>query len=352
VASAEEDEEDPAYRRAEPPIERKHRAAMKTRITQILGIRYPIVQGGMQWVGTADLASAVSNAGGFGIITALTFATPDDLDREIARCRSMTDKPFGVNLTILPTLEPVPYQDYVNVIVRNRVGAVETAGSNPKNVIPQFKDAGIVTIHKATSIRHCLTAQRSGVDILSVDGFECAGHPGEDDVPNFVLLARAAEEIATPYLASGGIGTGRQLAAALMLGADGINMGTRFLATAEAPVHERVKRALVEANEIDTALILRTVRNTARVYNNSVARVVRDIEARPGQTDFAELAPLVSGKRGRKVFTTGDLDAGILSVGQVVGLIHDVPTCAELIERIVADARAIIGKAHATAENV
>lgn len=308
----------------------------------MLGIRYPIVQGGMQWVGTAEMAAAVSNAGGFGIITALTFATPDDLGTEIARCRALTDRPFGVNLTILPTIKPVPYAEYAQVIADSRVTAVETAGSSPRDFVPAFKQAGLIAIHKATSVRHCLSAQKLGVDILSVDGFECAGHPGEDDVPNFVLLTRAAEVLEIPFLASGGIGTGRQLAAALMLGADGINMGTRFMATQEAPIHDSVKRALVDADERDTALIFRTLRNTARIFHNGVADAVLEIEARPGKTSFDDLAPLVSGQRGRNVLTTGDLEAGVWSAGQVAGLIHDVPTCADLLERITAEATALL----------
>jgi nitronate monooxygenase len=315
---------------------------LPTRITEILGIRHPIVQGGMQWVGTADLAAAVSNAGGFGIITALTFATPEDLANEIARCRQLTDQPFGVNLTILPTLKPVPYEDYADVIAASGVTAVETAGHNPKDFIARFRQAGLITIHKATSVRHCLSAQKLGVDIVSVDGFECAGHPGEDDIPNLVLLARAAEELNVPFLASGGIGTGRQLAAALMLGAGGINMGTRFMATREAPLHDDVKQALVAADERNTRLIFRSLHNTARVFHNSVADAVLEIEAREGDTDFDEIAPLVSGQRGREVFRTGDIDGGIWTAGTVAGLIHDIPDCATLLERITTEAASLI----------
>jgi nitronate monooxygenase len=315
---------------------------LPTRITEILGIRHPIVQGGMQWVGTADLAAAVSNAGGFGIITALTFATPEDLANEIARYRQLTDQPFGVNLTILPTLKPVPYEDYADVIAASGVTAVETAGHNPKDFIARFRQAGLITIHKATSVRHCLSAQKLGVDIVSVDGFECAGHPGEDDIPNLVLLARAAEELNVPFLASGGIGTGRQLAAALMLGAEGINMGTRFMATQEAPLHDDVKRALVAADERNTRLIFRSLHNTARVFHNSVADAVLEIEAREGETDFDEIAPLVSGQRGREVFRTGDIDGGIWTAGTVAGLIHDIPDCSTLLERITTEAATLI----------
>jgi nitronate monooxygenase len=311
---------------------------MKTRVTEILGVRHPIVQGGMQWVGTADMAAAVSNAGGLGIVTALTFASPEDLRQEIARCRELTDRPFGVNLTILPTIKPVDYSAYAKAIIDSRVAVVETAGSNPRQFIAAFKAAGLVTIHKATSVRHCLTAQKLGIDIVSVDGFECSGHPGEDDVPNFVLLARAAEVLSIPFLASGGIGTGSQLAAALMLGADGINMGTRFVATAEAPVHERVKQALVDADERATTLIFRSLRNTARVFSNRVAATVLEVESRPGPAQFEDFADLVSGQRGREVFRSGDIEAGIWTAGPVAGLIHDVPSCAELLERIMADA--------------
>ena len=317
---------------------------MKTRVTEILGVRHPIVQGGMQWVGTADMAAAVSNAGGLGIVTALTFASPEDLRQEIARCRELTDRPFGVNLTILPTIKPVDYSAYAKAIIDSRVAVVETAGSNPRQLIAAFKAAGLVTIHKATSVRHCLTAQKLGIDIVSVDGFECSGHPGEDDVPNFVLLARAAEVLSIPFLASGGIGTGSQLAAALMLGADGINMGTRFVATAEAPVHERVKQALVDADERATTLIFRSLRNTARVFSNRVAATVLEVESRPGPTQFEDFADLVSGQRGREVFRSGDIEAGIWTAGPVAGLIHDVPSCAELLERIMEDARAQIAR--------
>lgn len=315
---------------------------MRTRITEMLGIEHPVVQGGMQWVGLAELAAAVSNAGGLGILTALTQPTPERLRREIARCRDMTDRPFGVNLTILPTIKPVPYEEYARTIVESGVRIVETAGRNPEPFLPLFKEAGVTVVHKCTSIRHSLKAQRIGCDIVSVDGFECAGHPGEDDVTNMILLPLAARRLEIPYLASGGLGDGMGLAAALAMGADGINMGTRFMATREAPVHEKVKRAMVEASELDTSLIFRTLRNTARVFKNSVAERVLEIEGRPGETRFEDIQELVQGAKGRELFEDGDLDRGIWSAGMVVGLIDDIPTCAELIERIVADAESII----------
>ena len=315
---------------------------MRTRITEMLGIQHPVVQGGMQWVGVAELASAVSNAGGLGILTGLTQPTPEDLLKEIARCRDMTDRPFAVNLTILPTIKPVPYQEYAQAIVDSGVKIVETAGRNPEPFLPMFKEAGIKVIHKCTSIRHSLKAERIGCDMVSVDGFECAGHPGEDDVTNMILLPLAARRLSIPFLASGGLGDGRGLAAALALGADGINMGTRFMVTREAPIHENVKRRMVEASELDTALIYRTLRNTARVFKNGVAEQVLQIEDQPGDTRFEDIQPLVAGVKGRELFEDGDLERGIWSAGMVVGLIDDIPSCAELIARIVSDAEAII----------
>ncbi|MFM1895880.1 MAG: hypothetical protein RLZZ385_954 [Pseudomonadota bacterium] len=317
---------------------------MRTRLTEMLGIRHPIVQGGMQWVGRAELAAAVSNAGGLGIITALTQPTPEDLLREVARCRSMTDQPFGINLTILPTIKPVPYDAYAQAIASSGIRIVETAGRNPEPYLPAFKQAGITVIHKCTSIRHALKAERIGCDMVSVDGFECAGHPGEDDVTNLILLPLAAERLSIPFIASGGFANGRQLAAALAMGADGINMGTRFMVTREAPIHERVKQAMVDATELDTALLYRSLRNTARVFKNTVAQQVLEIEARPGATDFNDIAPLVKGTSGRELLETGNLESGIWSAGMVLGLIHDIPSCAELIERIVAEARDIINQ--------
>lgn len=315
---------------------------MKTRITKLLGIEHPIIQGGMQWVGLAELASAVSNGGGLGIITALTQPTPGDLLKEIERCQSMTDKPFGVNLTILPTIKPVPYDDYAQAIVDSGVKIVETAGRNPEPYLPMFKEAGIKVIHKCTSIRHSLKAEKIGCDAVSVDGFECAGHPGEDDVTNMILLPLAAKRLKIPFLASGGLGDGRGLAAALAMGADGINMGTRFMVTKEAPIHDNVKQKMIEATELDTELIYRSFRNTARVFKNSVAEQVVEIESRPGETKFEDIQPLVQGVKGRELFDGGDLDKGIWSAGMVVGLIDDNPSCEELVARIVAEAEDIL----------
>jgi nitronate monooxygenase len=310
---------------------------MRTRVTELLGIKYPIIQGGMQWVGTAELASAVSNAGGLGILTALTQPTPDDLRKEIARCRTMTDKPFAVNLTILPTISPPPYDEYMRAIIDSGIKIVETAGNNPKDFAGKFKAAGLTIVHKCTSVRHALSAERSGVDIVSIDGFECAGHPGEDDVPNLVLVPAAASALKIPIIASGGIGDGRAMAAVMALGAQGVNMGTRFMCTVEAPIHEKVKQALVSASERDTNLIFRTMRNTSRVLKNAVSDQVVALEK--GGAKFEEVRHLVAGARGRVAVRTGDLDAGIVSAGMVVGLIHDIPTCAQLLERMVRECR-------------
>ena len=316
---------------------------MKTRITELLNIQYPIIQGGMQWVGRAELASAVSNAGGLGILTALTQPTPEALGEEIVRCRSMTDKPFGVNITILPAITPPPYEEYARVVIENDVKIVETAGRSPEQFIPAFKEAGIKIIHKCTSVRHAIKAEKVGCDAVSVDGFECAGHPGEDDVTNLILLPAAFAKLSIPMVASGGIGNGRQMAAAMSLGAEGVNMGTRFVATKEAPVHENMKRAMVDASETDTTLMFRTLRNTARVFRNDIAEQVVDIEARPGDTDFSELQPLVAGTRGReRCIEAGDIDDGIWTAGQVIGLISDIPSCEELISRMVAEAKATL----------
>ena len=296
----------------------------------------------MQWVGLAELASAVSNAGGLGIITALTQPTPEDLLKEIERCQSMTDKPFGVNLPILPTIKPVPYDEYAQAIVGSGVKIVETAGRNPEPYLPLFKEAGIKVIHKCTSIRHSLKAENIGCDAVSVDGFECAGHPGEDDVTNMILLPLAAKRLKIPFLASGGLGDGRGLAAALAMGADGINMGTRFMVTKEAPIHDNVKQKMIEATELDTALIYRSLRNTARVFKNSIAEKVVEIESRPGETKFEDIQPLVQGVKGRELFDGGDLDKGIWSAGMIVGLIDDNPSCEELVARIVEEAEDIL----------
>lgn len=315
---------------------------MKTRVTEMLGIEHPVVQGGMQWVGLAELASAVSNAGGLGTITALTQPTPEDLLNEINRCHEMTDKPFAVNLTILPTIKPVPYEEYAQAIVDSGVKIVETAGRNPEPFLPMFKQAGIKVIHKCTSIRHSLKAEKIGCDMVSVDGFECAGHPGEDDVTNMILLPLAARQLKIPFIASGGIGDGRGLAAALAMGADGINMGTRFMVTREAPIHEKVKQRMVDASELDTTLIYRSLRNTARVFKNSVAEQVVEIESQDGETKFEDIQPLVQGVKGRELFDGGDLDKGIWSAGMIVGLINDIPSCEELVSRIVDEAEEII----------
>ena len=313
---------------------------MKTRITELLGIEYPIVQGGMMWVGTADLAAAVSNAGGLGMITALNSPTAEELSKEIARCRQMTTKPFGVNVTVLPAIKPPPYEEYLKAIIAGGVKIVETAGRNPQPFMSAFKQAGIKVVHKCTSVRHALKAESIGCDAVSVDGFECAGHPGEDDVTNLVLLPAVAARVSIPILASGGIGNGQQMAAAFALGAEGINMGTRFIATQEAPVHENVKQALVDADERQTTLIFRTLNNTARVFNNKIAEEVLSIEAQPGDTDFADIQPLVAGTRGRKeVLEEGDINGGVWAAGMVMGLIDDIPTCEVLLKRIVAEAR-------------
>ncbi|MCQ9373231.1 nitronate monooxygenase family protein [Methyloversatilis sp. XJ19-13] len=312
---------------------------MKTRITDMLGIRYPIVQGGMMWVGTAELSSAVSNAGGLGILTALTQPTPETLAKEIERCRGMTDAPFGVNLTILPAIKPPPYEAYLDVILDAGIRILETAGNNPKAFIDKAKARGVTLIHKCVAVRHALSAQRNGVDIISIDGFECAGHPGEDDVPGLVLIPLAVQALDVPVIASGGIGDGRGMAAALALGAEGVNMGTRFCATQEAPIHDNIKQALVNANERDTRLILRSLHNTARVFRNAVSEEVAAAESRPGGCQFEDIRPLVSGARGAAALADGDVDGGIITAGQVVGLIHDIPTCDVLIARMVAECR-------------
>lgn len=318
---------------------------LKTRFTEMFGIKHPIVQGGMQNVGKAELVAAVANAGALGFITALTQPTPERLANEIKRTREMTDKPFGVNLTILPTINPVPYDEYRQAIIEGGVKIVETAGNNPQPHMPAFRDAGIKIIHKCTSVRHAVKAQSIGVDCVSIDGFECAGHPGEDDVPGLILIPAAADKIKIPMLASGGFGDGRGLVAALALGADGINMGTRFMATKEAPIHESVKQRIVANDERQTDLIFRTMHNTARVGRNAISQKVVEIERegqKRGGAKFEEVRELVAGTRGKGVLETGEIDAGIWSAGQVQGLINDIPTCKELIERIVRDAEEII----------
>jgi NADH:quinone reductase (non-electrogenic) len=316
--------------------------AIRTRITELFGIEHPIIQGGMHYVGFAEMAAAVSEAGGLGIITGLTQRTPDDLAREIARCRDMTAKPFGVNLTFLPSVTPPDYPGYVRAIIEGGVRIVETAGNNPAKWLPALKEHGIKVIHKCTSVRHSLKAESIGCDAVSVDGFECGGHPGEDDVPNFILLPRAADELTIPFVASGGMADGRSLAAALSLGAEGINMGTRFIATKEAPVHENVKAALVEASELDTRLVMRPLRNTERVLTNSaVERLLEKERALGADLKFEDILPEVAGVYPR-IMKDGEMEAGAWSCGMVAGLIYDVPTVRELVDRIVCDAEAII----------
>ncbi len=316
---------------------------MKTRITELFGIEHPIIQGGMHYVGFAELAAAVSNAGGLGMITGLTQKTPEALANEIRRCRDMTDKPFGVNLTFLPTVSAPDYPGYIRAIVEGGVKIVETAGRNPAQVMPHLHAAGIKVIHKCTSVRHSLKAQSIGCDAVSVDGFECGGHPGEDDVPNFILLPRAAEELRIPFVASGGMADGRSLVAALALGADGINMGTRFIATREAPVHENVKQAIVAATELDTRLVMRPLRNTERVLRNAaVDRLLEKEQTLGSQLKFEDIIEQVAGVYPR-IMLNGDMDAGAWSCGMVAGLIHDIPTVQELVDRIMREADEIIG---------
>ena len=317
---------------------------MRTRITDMLGIQYPIVQGGMHFVGLAELASAVSNAGGLGILTALTQPSPAALAEEIARCRAMTDKPFGVNLTFLPARTPPDYPGYVRSIVDGGINVVETAGNNPQKWMPMLKEAGIKVIHKCTSVRHALKAEAIGCDAVSVDGFECGGHPGEDDVPNFILLPRAAQELKIPFIASGGMADGRSLVAAMAMGAEGMNMGTRFIATKEAPVHEKVKQAIVAASELDTRLVMRPLRNTERVLNNAaVERLIAKEKELGDKLRFEDIIEQVAGVYPR-IMQNGDMDAGAWSCGMVAGLIHDVPSCGELIDRIMEQAHELISK--------
>ena len=314
-----------------------------TRITQLLGIDHPVVCGGMTTVGRAELAAAVSNAGALGMVTALTTGSPENLELEIAKTRELTDRPFGINLTILPTINPVPFDEYADVIASSGVAAVETAGRNPEQYIPKFKEGGLVCIHKAVSVRHALTAQRIGVDIVSIDGFECAGHPGEDDVSNMVLVPAASRQLDIPVLASGGFGNGQGLVAALSLGAEGINMGTRFVATREAPVHNNIKRAYVDSSERDTRLLYRPLRNTARFLKNEVTEAVLQIERDKGQDlQFEDVRELVAGPRQREAWLGGNKDRGVITTGMVVGLIDDIPSCSELVERIVAEAADIV----------
>ena len=315
--------------------------SFSTRFTEAFGIDYPIVQGGMQWVGKAELVAAVANAGALGLLTALTQPTPEALAREIARTRDMTDRPFGVNLTILPAITPPPYAEYRQVIIDSGIRIVETAGHRPAEHVAHFRQHGVKVIHKCTSVRHALSAERLGVDAISIDGFECAGHPGDDDVPGLVLIPAAANKVKVPMIASGGFADGRGLVAALALGADGINMGTRFCATREAPIHDAFKQRIVANDERQTDLIFRTLHNTARVMRNAVSQEVVAIERRGGAT-FDDVRPLVAGQRGVAAMAAGDVDGGIWTAGQVQGLIDDIPAVKELIDRIIGDARAII----------
>lgn len=320
---------------------------MQTRFTELFCVKHPIMQGGMMWVGTAEMAAAVSNAGGLGTLTALTQPTPEALGKEISRCRTLTDKPIAVNLTILPSVSPPPYSEYRKAIIESGVKIVETAGHKPQEHVDDFKANDIAVIHKCTAVRHAVSAQRMGVDAVSIDGFECAGHPGEDDVPGLILIPAAADKIKIPMLASGGFADGRGLVAALALGADGINMGTRFCATKEAPIHENVKHAIVSNDERDTNLIFRNLHNTARVGKNSVSQQVVEILSR-AEASFGDVAELVSGSKGRVLLETGDMDAGLLWAGMVQGLITDIPSCEELIARIMAEATEILGRLHAS----
>jgi nitronate monooxygenase len=315
---------------------------VKTRITELFGIEHPIIQGGMHYVGFAEMAAAVSEAGGLGIITGLTQGTPEKLANEIARCREMTSKPFGVNLTFLPAVTPPDYPGLIKAIIDGGVKIVETAGNNPQKWLPVLKENGIKVIHKCTSVRHSLKAEGIGCDAISVDGFECGGHPGEDDVPNFILLPRAAEELKIPFVASGGMADARSLVAALAMGAEGMNMGTRFMATKEAPIHDNVKQALVNASELDTRLIMRPLRNTERVLTNKgVEKLLATEKEKGASLTFADIAAEVAGVYPR-ILVNGEMDAGGWSCGMVAGLIHDIPTVKELIDRIMREADEII----------
>lgn len=317
---------------------------MKTRITEMLGIEHPIIQGGMHHVGLAELAAAVSNAGGLGIITGLTQGTPEKLAAEIARCKTMTDKPFGVNITFLPSLTPPDYPGLIQAVIDADVKVVETAGNNPAPYMPMLKEAGIKVIHKCTAVRHALKAEKVGCDAVSVDGFECGGHPGEDDIPNFILLPRAADELTIPFVSSGGMADARSLVASLAMGAEGMNMGTRFIATKEAPVHDNVKAAILAASELDTRLVMRPLRNTERVLANSaVERLLEKEKALGADIKFEDILPEVAGVYPR-IMQEGDMDAGAWSCGMVAGLINDVPTVQELIDRIMTEADSLINQ--------
>jgi NADH:quinone reductase (non-electrogenic) len=317
---------------------------IKTRITEMFCIERPIVQGGMMWIARAELAAAVANAGGIGFMTALTFQTPDELREEIRKCRRLTDKPFGINLTFLPTLRPPDYPVYINVCAEEGVKFIETAGRSPEAYMEQIKAAGIKVIHKCTSVRHALKAEKIGCDAISIDGFEAAGHPGEDDVTTLILVPLARRALKVPIVASGGFGDGKGLVAALALGADGMNMGTRFAATKEAPMNDKLKQAIVDHSELDTKLILRTLRNTERVLNNEISRKVLEIEGQPGQTKIEDLIPYVAGAVGKKMLDDGDIEKGTFAVGLSMGLVRDIPTVKELMDRIIVEAESIIKK--------
>lgn len=313
-----------------------------TRFTEMFGLAHPIAQGGMQWVGRAELAAAVANAGCLGMISGLTQPTPEDLSKEIQRCRNLTDGVFGVNLTILPSIAPPPYEEYRAVIIESGVRVVETAGSRPAEHIEAFHGAGVKVIHKCTSVRHAIAAERAGADAVSIDGFECAGHPGEDDVPGLILIPKAAATLSVPVIASGGIANGRGMLAALALGAEGVSMGSRFMCTAESPIHESIKQHIVNSTERDTRLLFRPLRNTTRVAANVVSAEAIEILDAGGR--FEDVQSLVSGARGRTVYTTGDPDVGIWTIGQSQGLIDDIPTVAELVERMVAEGKARLAR--------
>ncbi|KAI0739121.1 inosine monophosphate dehydrogenase [Daedaleopsis nitida] len=317
---------------------------LETHLTKLLGIRVPVVQGGMQWVGVPQLAAAVSNAGGLGLLTALTQPSPDALRNAIRETRKLTDKNFGVNITLLPSINPPDYEGYARAAFEEGIRIFETAGNNPGPLIRFFKANGCIVIHKCTTIRHAKSAERLGVDCLSIDGFECAGHPGEEDIGGLVLLARAAQELKVPYIASGGFADGRGLASVLALGACGVNMGTRFMCTVESPIHQNIKEKIVASTERDTVHIFRTLHNTARVFKNSVAQQVVALERRPGGAKFEDVRELVSGQRGRQVYEKGDADIGIWTAGIVMGLINDIPTCEDLLRTIETEAEETIGR--------
>jgi len=314
---------------------------LKTRITDLFGIERPIVQGGLMWIARSELASAVGNAGGIGFMTALTFPEPEGLRAEIRKCRELTDKPFGINLTFLPTMRPPDYPAYIDVCIQEGIRFIETAGRNPEPYMDQLKSAGIKVVHKCTSVRHAVKAQKIGCDAVSIDGFEAAGHPGEDDVTSLILIPLTRDAIDLPIIASGGFADGRGLVGALGLGADGMNMGTRFVATKEAPVHPEVKAALMRHGERDTRLIMRSLRNTERVMHNPIVQKILDIESR-GDTRIEDIAPYVSGLVGKEMLEHGKMEKGVLAAGQSMGLIKDIPTCQELLDRIMAETEQII----------